>query len=170
MRKKIIRATKLSLHKSPLISQGLLVLKNNWHYLIKLLVELTFRRDGNSVVSIFTWQETHFFCMRNEFLRNLVLGALESKKLSKLQKKLSFAIIGISIIFFCNFRNFVIKFYVKTCLVIIIVFWFSSNKKLEKKMEQEKSLLKKVLGLDHLLGYLWKKCPEHSVSNWNYWL
>ena len=164
MRKKIIRATKLSLHKSLLISQGLLVLKNNWHYLIKLLVELTFRRDGNPVVSIFTWQETRFFCMRNEFLRNLVLGALESKKLSKLQKKLSFAIIGISIIFF------VIKFYVKTCLVIIIVFWFSSNKKLEKKMEQEKSLLKKVLGLVHLLGYLWKKCPEHSVSNWNYWL
>ena len=44
--------------------------------------------------------------MRNEFLRNLVLGALESKKLSKLQKKLSFAIIGISITFFLQFSTF----------------------------------------------------------------
>ena len=40
--------------------------------------------------------------------------------------------------FFCNFRNFVIKFCIKICLVIIIILLFSSNNKLEKKTEQEK--------------------------------
>ena len=78
--------------------------------------------------------------MRNDFRGNLV-GALKNKKLLRLQKTketISFTIPGISRIFFGNFRNFVSRFYIKICLVIIMIFLFSSNKKLQKKPEQEK--------------------------------
>ena len=61
--------------------------------------------------------------MRNEFIRNLVLGALENKKISKLHKgTISFINPGILIIVFYNFRDFVIMFYIKISLVIIIIF------------------------------------------------
>ena len=71
--------------------------------------------------------------MKNEFRGNLVLSTLNNKKLFATTKETtSFTIPGISRNFFWNFRNFVIKFYIKICLVIMI-FLFSSNKKLEKK-------------------------------------
>ena len=80
--------------------------------------------------------------MRNEFIRNLVLGALENKKISKLHKgTISFINPAILIIVFYNFRNFVIMFYINISLVIVIIFIFSWNKKLEKKTEQEKFIL-----------------------------
>ena len=76
--------------------------------------------------------------MRNEFSGKLVLCALKNKKLLRLQKKLFLSPFLEFRESFCNFRNFVIKFYIKICLVVIMIFLFLSNEKLEKKAEQEK--------------------------------
>ena len=45
----------------------------------------------------------------------------------------------------------------------MIIFIFSWNKKLEKILNKKSSLFKKVLELDHLTGYSWKKLQENSV-------
>ena len=70
---------------------------------------------------------------------------MKNRKLLKLKRNYFFysTIPGIPINLFCNSRNFVIKFYIKICLVIIIIFLFSSDKKLEKKLNKNSSLLKK---------------------------
>ena len=70
------------------ISQGLLVLKKKWYCLIELLVKHTFRGEGIPSFQYFD-DKIHLSCMRNEFIRNLVSGALKNKIHSKLWKKLS---------------------------------------------------------------------------------
>ena len=103
--------------------------------------------------------------MRNEFIRNLVLGALENKKISKLHKgTISFINPGILIIVFYNFRYFVIMFYIKISLVIIIIFIFSWNKKLEKRLNKKSSFFDKFSELSHLRGYLRKKTCKKTQS------
>ena len=73
--------------------------------------------------------------MRNKFRGNLVLGALKKKKLLRLQKKHFFYHSwNAEKFFFCNFQNFIIKYYRKICLVIIIIFFLASiGKKIGNK-------------------------------------
>ena len=86
--------------------------------------------------------------MRNEFRGSLILGALKNKNFLRLQKKLcllpflEFREIFLFFIF-CNFGNFVIKLYIKICLVIIFILLFSSSNKLGKKLNKKSSLLEK---------------------------
>ena len=84
---------------------------------------------------------------------------MKNRKLLKLKRNYFFYsnIPGIPINLFCNSRNFVIKFYIKICLVIIIIFLFSSDKKLEKKTEQEQFITQEILRITPLAWLLMKK-------------
>ena len=84
---------------------------------------------------------------------------MRNRKLLKLKRNYFFYsnIPGIPINLFCNSRNFLIKFYIKICLVIIIIFLFSSDKKLEKKTEQEQFITQEILRITPLAWLLMKK-------------
>ena len=115
------------------------------------------------------------FFKRNEFIRNLVLVLWKTRNFPNCKRIISFTIPGISIIFFRSFWNIVIKFYINIFLAIIIIFIcrtlrlsiisipfnilnFSSNNKLEKeKLNKKNQLFRKLLELQLLVGFLWKK-------------
>ena len=59
---------------------------------------------------------------------------MKNKKFLRLEKKLFL----LPRIFVYNLRNFIIKFYIKISLVIIIIFLFYLNIKKLKKTEQKK--------------------------------
>ena len=76
--------------------------------------------------------------MRNKFRGNLVLVALKKETFETAKETFLLPFLEFREIFFCcDFRNFAIKYYMKICLVIIIIFLLSSNTK-QKKPEQEK--------------------------------
>ena len=91
--------------------------------------------------------------MRNEFIRNLVLGPLKIKKFFGLQKEL----FPLPFLEFPDYFNFVTfeHYYLFNILK------FSSNRKLEKeKLNKKSSLFKKVLELHLLLGFLSEACKK----------
>ena len=66
--------------------------------------------------------------MRNQFRGNLVLGAFKKETFETAKETFLLPILEFGENFFCNFRKFEIKYYIKICLVIIIISLLSSNK------------------------------------------
>ena len=62
--------------------------KNNWYRLIEQLVQHIFRADEKPYCFNISMTKYMSFCIRSQFIRNLVLGSLKNKKHSKLQKEL----------------------------------------------------------------------------------
>ena len=129
--------------------------------------------------------------MRNEFIRNLVLGPMKNIKFFWLQKELfplpflEFWSFFSFFLQFLKYRNQILyKTFFRDCYnfdpphvtfeyyIIFNILKCSSNKKLEKgKLNKKSSLFRIFLELHLLLGLLWeKRVRKITVSNLNYWL
>ena len=98
--------------------------------LIEVLLENTFRGVGNPILSISRWESAGFVLWETSLEETYYLLFWKITNFWDCKWNISF----LRNIFY-NFRNFVIKFYIKICLVIIIISLFSSNKELEKQTE-----------------------------------
>ena len=133
MRKKIIRAAKIRFAQKSFkhFSRDCWCLRRTaiiyLNYSLIIFLELM-------GIPLFLHEKIHIFCMRNEFMRNLVLGALKNKKLFSLPL-IEFQLFLLQ---FSKFSNQTLHKNLSRDSNSLIFFL---NKKLGKKTKQEKSLL-----------------------------